>query len=512
VKPRIRFFAIPVILSLLAVPLANLLGAPSREAIKWEKSFLFNMDFASRWAARLMYPLGISTNPKRVIIGRDGWLFLGDRFAQNLSINRRHASADDFSLGKKIGLATATWNIYLSSKGVKLFRIMIGPNKGTIYPEQLPDWARPAAPNALDALLAGVEPDRYIDFRPALRAAKASQPVPLYFKTDTHWNSLGGAIAFRTFAEQVAASAPDLRWPAPSAYRILELKPMAGGDLAAFLRMKNTLSEEVPVIGASLLPVTSEHVDLETKALLLRGPNVGTGMPSKPTLVNSEGSLNQRKVLWLGDSFSGGMSQLMTATFSHLLVQHVAAGLATPKHFARLVEDFKPDYVFVTVVERGSRGEAFATFPPPLVLAPPADFVAMHTTAVQGSHDLAPGAAAHAYHLRGDDPYLEFDLGAKAELSTANVLQIQLTCEDGTALVPVQLFWRRNGQAGYAPTQSVRVELTPGQSLIDLRTVAGWGTGSDIDRIRLDMDVKNRCDRFKLEAPVLGMRQLPGQR
>ena len=33
-------------------------------------------------AGKIPYPLGISTDPKQVIIGRDGWLYLGDEYEQ----------------------------------------------------------------------------------------------------------------------------------------------------------------------------------------------------------------------------------------------------------------------------------------------------------------------------------------------------------------------------------------------------------------------------------------------
>lgn len=506
-KRSVLGFVIPVCLSLLIVPTSHIVWA-DRDDIKWDKAFLFNMDFAARWAARVMYPFGISIEPKRVVIGRDGWLFLGDRFATNLSIDRRLASASDFEQGKRIGAATAAWNIYLSGKGVKLFKIMVGPNKGTIYPEYLPNWARPADPNAMDALLAGAGSAHYIDLRPALRAAKSRQSAPLYFQTDTHWNALGAGVAFRAFAEHSAASIPELRWPTASVYRLKEVQTMGGGDLAAFLRLKAHLSDVAPVIEAASLPITALHQDFETKEVLLRDTNPAIGMTHKPMLVKTQGALNQKKVLWLGDSFSGAMSQLMAATFSELLVQHVANGLETPAHFARLVDDFKPDYVFITVVERSSRAPAFAAYPPPLVLHQPVGFTPLQDTVARETHHLVPGHSSDEYRIQGDDPFVEFDLVRAMNPIPANALQIQLTCEDGTATLPVQLFWLRDGQPGYERSQSAQMELTAGQNLIDMRTVAGWGGTPSIHRIRLDVDTKSRCERFRLETPTLGLRQV----
>nr|WP_202971854.1 hypothetical protein [Pseudomonas sp. LPH1] len=109
-KRSVFAFLLSVALVLLIVPAANILTAPSYEVANLkEKSFLYNMDFVSRWMASLLYPLGISTDPKQVIIGKDGWLYLGDDYNQTLSDDRRAATEADISHGKKIGVATNAW-------------------------------------------------------------------------------------------------------------------------------------------------------------------------------------------------------------------------------------------------------------------------------------------------------------------------------------------------------------------------------------------------------------------
>lgn len=324
------------------------------------------MDFVSRWLAIALYPLGISTDPKQVIIGRDGWLYLGDMHAQTVSVDRRPPTAAEIELGKQIGAATDAWDAYLSSKGVKLFRVMIGPNKGTIYPEHMPGWAKPASPNATDALFAGTSKMLYIDLRTALLEAKASQSHDLYYKTDSHWNFLGAGFAFRAFAQQVGSAAPDLRWPSNSAYDFTRSIPHEGGDLANFLRLSANLSDSVPMIHALDLPVETTQSDFDTKQIIHQGGNSMIGAPAKPLLVKSVGALNNKKVLWLRDSFGGGMSPLMAATFSDVLQLHWREAIKPGGRFVQLVEKWKPDYVFLTVVERDSKEGDFAVFPPPI--------------------------------------------------------------------------------------------------------------------------------------------------
>lgn len=362
---QVVIFISAVLLSLLAVPAINLFHAASRHDIKWkEKSFFYNMDFLSSRAARLLYPLGISTNPKQVLIGHGAWLFLGDSYEQTRTVGMRPPTSEDVALGQKIGAASSAWDAWLATQGVKLFRIMMGPNKGSIYPETLPTWAKTVSPNATDALFAGTGGVIYLDLRKPLLLAKAQQPIPLYYKTDTHWNAWGAALAFRAFAEQAGLAAPELLWPAADSYEVLRVDPRGGGDLANFLRMQAYLSDVEPVLRGPSPALTTTQFDFETKKVIFQGGNPVVGSPQKPLLVSSPGALNKRRVLWLRDSFGSVMSPLMAATFSDVLQLHWSEGFSSPERFIKLVNEFKPEYVFFTVVERSARSAAFAVFPP----------------------------------------------------------------------------------------------------------------------------------------------------
>lgn len=343
--------------------------APNRDTIEWtKKSFLYNMDFVSRWAARFLYPFGISTNPKQVIVGRDGWLFLGDQYEQTRTVDRRPPSKADFIIGREIGRATEAWSAYLSTRGVRFLKVMLAPNKGTIYSEHLPLWAKPSSPNATDALLAGTGTAHYVDLRPALLAAKANQPEDLYYKTDTHWNFLGAGLAFKAFAQQASEVAPEIQWPSEDMYQILHVDPRPGGDLSNFLRLTASLSDSEPIIKASILPIKTTQSDFYTRRVIQQGANIAIGTPDKPLLVQSEGALNNKKVLWLRDSFGTAMSPLMAVTFSEVLQLHWSEAIKPRGRFVQLVEEWKPDYVVFTVVERSSRTPWFAAYPPPVLV------------------------------------------------------------------------------------------------------------------------------------------------
>jgi hypothetical protein len=116
--------------------------------------------------------------------------------------------------------------------------------------------------------------------------------------------------------------------------------------------MKNTITQRVMFAEAATQGLSVHEMD--------GNPQVHTAQ--RPLLVKSEQALNQKRVLWLRDSFGTAMAPFMAVTFSETLQLHYDA--ANPELFARLVNSFKPDYVFITVVERGARRKRFGSLPP----------------------------------------------------------------------------------------------------------------------------------------------------
>jgi alginate O-acetyltransferase complex protein AlgJ len=507
VKQRLVIFLVAVLLSLLVVPVTNIiLSVSDGDGVKWsERSFFYNMDFALRWSAMVLYPFGISLNPKQVIIGRDNWLYLGDQYEQTRSVDRRPQTSADIEWGRQIGEATEAWDVFLSSKGVKLFRIMIGPNKGTIYPEYLPRWAKPASPNVTDALVAGSGNRFYVDLRDPLLLAKENQTVPIYYKTDTHWNFLGAGIAFRVFAQQVSAAVPELRWPSSDTYEIKHVHPRAGGDLANFLRLSGSLSDLEPWIHGLDLPVETIHYDFDTRQVIHQGGNPLVESPNRPLLVKSVGALNDKRVLWLRDSFGTAISPLMAATFRQVVQLHWGEAIKPGGRLVQLVEDWKPDYVFFTVVERATRNNGFVAFPPTVFLEKETGFEVIRTSIPVASNHLTDGGSKHEYQIHGTDPFLDFSLSDEVSPSEVRYLQIELTCNDGTVSVPLQLFWLEDGHPYFDEEHSARFLFRSNQNLLDLRTLPKWKKASAIRRLRLDIDSQSACVNFKLSNPSLGI-------
>jgi len=365
-KKKVLIFVCVALLMLTVVPVINIKQGNVQKKVGeewWSRSVLYNVDFALPYLSRFFYTLGISIKSIQVIIGKDDWLYLGDQYANTITGSRRGANFKDVKAARKIGLATKSWEQWLKLKGVSLYRVVIGPNKSTIYPEFLPEWVQPTIVSVTDILLTNVSPGLYIDTRPALVAAKSQYSEPLYYKTYTHWNNLGAWVAFRTLAMELARNEVGLRWFSEQQISVSKVNERSGGDLAKFLWMKEILRDrEVSIDIASEHPIETEQYDFETGRLTFSGGNSRIDAPKHPLLVKSKHALNQRRVLWLRDSFGEAMSPFMAATFTETLQIHY--GETDPVRFAQLVDTYKPDYVFITVVEREALGGWFENLPP----------------------------------------------------------------------------------------------------------------------------------------------------
>ena len=486
-------------------PAINLLSAPRLEGIKWwRKGFLYNADFASRQAAALLYPWGISTDPAQVVISRDDWLYLGDKHDRTLTSDRHAQTPLDVARSRKIGDALAAWEAYMVSQGVKVFKLMIGPNKTTIYAEHTPEWARPVSPSATDTLLQETGGRFHLDLRPALLEAKSREKQDLYYKTDTHWNRLGSSIAFRSFAQQVSRIAPEIAWPSEEAYAVVRTDPRPGGDLANFLRLSARFTDPEPIVGVFQQNLKTSHFNFDSGQPVAHDGNPDVASPDTPLLVKSEHALNRKKVLWLRDSFGTTMAPYMAATFEQTLQLHWVHGFKQGGRLLQLIDAWKPDYVFVTVVERAAQNDVFSAYPPPVPVAADTQYHALQAGIPLEFNQLTADRIRNRYQVSGGDPFIDFSLPAPVMASDVNLLRLELSCDDGSPTAPVQIFWLADGQPYFDEKHSAKLSLHTGGQLIDLHALAHWRGSGAVRRLRVDVDAGPACASFTLGAPGLG--------
>lgn len=503
-KRKVIIYLATFLIFIIIVPVVNLLSSPTVRTDEWrKKGYLYNIDFIAKYISGFLYSFGISTDSNQVVIGRDGWLYLGDLYEQTRTVDRHAPTNVDIAISEQIGETMHALDAYLASKGVKLFKIMIGPNKGTIYSEHLPHWGKPVSPTVTDILLTGLGARHYVDLKEALLAAKAASSEPLYYRTDTHWNYLGAGLAFRHFAQQISSSAPELIWPPDATYKLMGVEARGGGDLAKFLHLEENLSDSMPIIAALTLPIETSHYDFDTNQLIREGGNPPVGSPKQPLLVRSKNALNKKKILWLRDSFGTAMSPLMAATFSDVVQLHWEEAFKSAGRFAQLVDAWEPDYVFITVVERSSRNPLFVNFTPPFLLAKEQNFEKIQTATPVALNHLSFDHSKSEYRVEGIDPFIDFYFPELISVTNAPLLRIDISCDGGARHVPLQLFWLEDGRTFFDEEHSIKFSVQTCGSIIDIRSIPGLGSAS-IKRLRVDIDTQQICQRFQMENLMLG--------
>ena len=244
--------------------------------------------------------LGVTSNPS-VILGKDGWLYL----ASDKSLEDWR-NIDPFS-----GAELESWRQMLESRsrfcadrGIP-YLVVFAPSKYDIYPEYIPDeLTQVRRESRLDQLLAYLA-ERHssvqvVDLRDALLGAKGPG-IRLFQKTDTHWNDLGGWLAYHAMMSAVTDKLPTARVLQIEEFdRVTTIRP--GLDLAGLLGLNDVLSEE----SFDLRPKFSLRLpDVEQN--MVEPIVVNAGAKGGPSVVMFRDSFMTNVLPWIAESFGRGV-------------------------------------------------------------------------------------------------------------------------------------------------------------------------------------------------------------
>ena len=180
--------------------------------------------------ARMDIALGQSP-VDRVMIGLNGWLFYDEEGYSREDIRRTGTLGESLDYIAEEQKRTAET---LKAAGAD-YRIVIAPDKHTIYPQYLPMNCRQGSgPSHLDEIYETLDREqaaRYVDLRPDL--IRESGTSNLYYPTDTHWNSAGAWVAYQTLMDALQPEHPGLRRLTEA--DVERVEATASGDLAAMI-------------------------------------------------------------------------------------------------------------------------------------------------------------------------------------------------------------------------------------------------------------------------------------
>ncbi len=291
------------------------------------------------WTKAIVF--GISPVSK-VLIGKSGWLYFRGEDAKAFDRWFRGTEAIADATLVELRDELLRRHDFLARRGIP-FVVVVVPEKYSVYPEFLPDWATRSAPRTpLDRLAGdlGRYPQlKFIDLRAALIAAKGSDR--LYYQTDSHWNYLGATVGYNALMSRVEQALPGLSVAPVSRPPYVPDADFYSGDLAQMLGLQRQFREtDIAPLGKVLATPESRCAKREAAADNATVETFVYRCPNAPRFT----------ALVYRDSMAIPLIPMLAENFAR--TTFVSSAQLDPS----LVEQLKPDVVIEELVERTLSG------------------------------------------------------------------------------------------------------------------------------------------------------------
>ena len=446
-----------------------------------------------------LYSLGISINPKEVIVGKNGWLYATQISRETIVVDKEKYESLRTVDMQDINFAMETWRKYLNNKGVDQFNILIIPDKRALYPEFLPSWAVVNSRKLIDTLQKASDSKIFLDSFNALLDTKANQRV--FFKTDSMLTAAGGIATFQFLSQEIKKTTPEIQWLLESSYELRLQEESYLGSLSQKIKAPFSLAELKDKIYYDKDQTTTIST-FNTKQHLERGVDSSNTL-DEPILVTTKEAQNKKKALWVQDSSSLEMIPLMAATSSEVLIVRWSNDWLRPDKFASLIDEYKPNYVFWTLNEQNVNIQSLYKFPPSGIFNVNGLLANNYLNDIPRINNLKQ-IDTSKYKIKGKDPHIVFNLKQSENMESISKLFVNITCTNNPeiSVIPIQFFWRPVGKA-FSEKNSANFSVKTTGQYIDLNSVVQWKVTPLIDQVRLDIDAPS-CSEFQVHKFLLG--------
>ncbi|NLJ71017.1 MAG: hypothetical protein GX328_06110 [Clostridiaceae bacterium] len=281
----------------------------------WNDHFPFRSILVTAYNGLLDHVFQTSGN-QRVIVGKSGMYYFEPTLRQYLNA----PDLSDYDIAR-IAESLNLQEEYLLSQGIKL-GVFIIPNKATIYPEFMPDRFKPLD-NTSDLDRLQIMYPSMVDMKQILLDAKENEDLPIYHQEDSHWTKLGAYYGYNALMDYFSLEDQIIKYQKPL------LTDGWQGDLS------NMLYPAIEVNDNQVIFEDYEQNFVYTRPLRTYED------------VEIESRCEQQKsLLMFRDSFANAWIDLVSNSFG---VVHYSRSL--PYRYD-LVEQIKPDYVAIELIER----------------------------------------------------------------------------------------------------------------------------------------------------------------
>jgi len=275
-----------------------------------------------------------------VVLGQQDWLFLSEPALWNSYQGKTFTPETVDSWLESLRNLKAAFE----ENGAQ-FYAMIPPNKARIYPEHAPIHYGAPGPHLLAALFADSRADdlNLINVMPPLLSQKETAQV--YYRTDTHWTSIGAYQAYAAFIETVNAKGGNVRLLGQDKLKPKRVQDREGDLFRLFAKSDfetDTLLDFTPPAAAGFGPRKFDKKSAAPEGL-------------KPKIFEKKAP--ETTLVIIGDSFSDRLIPLLKHSFDKIVIVHHQEGAFTVDDVLK----YDPDFVLFAPVERF--GEKLTIFP-----------------------------------------------------------------------------------------------------------------------------------------------------
>jgi len=277
-----------------------------------------------------------------VIIGKEGWLF--KRYGQSMEDYRGGPLFTDAELDqwKRTLERKQEW---LAKRGIQ-FLFVVAPEKQTIYPEFMPDkYSRlhdPTAGQQLVSYLKAHSTVHLLSLIEPVMEAKSKGGDRIYFRHDTHWNTLGAFVGYTTLMNRLHEWYPDLKPKDRSEFQLV--MEYNKGDLARMMGMPEYSAGDEPTLKPIDAPkTTNTPFKVEGAGLL----------DERSFTLENDNARTKRKAVMMHESYTWALMPLLSADFEKVTyLFRFQDDAKFEKALAEAVRREKPDIFIEERVER----------------------------------------------------------------------------------------------------------------------------------------------------------------
>ena len=300
---------------------------------KYEAYYLDHLPFRNQVIAG--YALGLKTVFDDAVVttvnfGKDDWFIYNNIKDGDPIASYRGEDLLSAAELRQIVMNLRKTQANLASQGID-FVLFIAPNKERVYSEYMPDrFGEPAEDYGVRQLVDFLRAHtdiRVVYAYDELMQFKAENPdLPLYFRSDTHWNGLGAYIGARALLRELGIDIPALE-----AQNIEQFGDGYRGDLSRLTHLYDFTA------GEALYTVRDDN-----------RPNHNS-LSDDGLTFHAQGDPQGKKVFFKNDSFLAGMQPYVFPWFSECY------SYFNHQYTSAQVDEFQPDIFVQVLVERNVR-------------------------------------------------------------------------------------------------------------------------------------------------------------